>query len=108
VRLWARQLGEPRLRRTQTRPLPLPLTGAWRGECGTMMAARMQRELAQLTSAPPPGVAAWPADGASLQRLTAQLDGPRGSPYEGGVFVLEVRIPDRYARFLAWLAAVKA
>ena len=62
-----------------------------------MMAARMQRELAQLTSAPPPGVAAWPADGASLQRLTAQLDGPRGSPYEGGVFMLDVRIPDRCA-----------
>jgi ubiquitin-conjugating enzyme E2 T len=63
-----------------------------------MLAARLQRELTQLTSAPPPGVAAWPADGASLQRLAAQLDGPRGTVYEGGVFALDVRIPDRCGR----------
>ncbi len=60
-----------------------------------MWATRMQRELAQLTSAPPPGVVCYPADGASLQRLEAQLSGPPGTVYEGGVFKLEVRIPDR-------------
>jgi ubiquitin-conjugating enzyme E2 T len=60
-----------------------------------MLAARLQKELTGLATAPPPGVAAWPADGASMQRLAAQLDGPPGTVYEGGVFQLDVRIPDR-------------
>jgi ubiquitin-conjugating enzyme E2 T len=60
-----------------------------------MLAARLQRELTQLASSPPPGVAAWPVDGASMQHLSAQLDGPGGTVYEGGVFALDVRVPDR-------------
>ena len=60
-----------------------------------MLAARLQRELTQLASSPPPGVAAWPVDGASMQHLSAQLDGPGGTVYAGGVFALDVRVPDR-------------
>lgn len=60
-----------------------------------MLAARVQKELKELTTSPRPGVAVWLTDATSLQRLTAQLDGPPGTVYAGGVFELDVRVPDR-------------
>jgi|APGre2960657444_1045066.scaffolds.fasta_scaffold00019_20 ubiquitin-protein ligase len=57
---------------------------------------RIQKEVAELASAPSPGIACFPADGGtSLQRLMAEVAGPPGTVYEGGVFHLEVNIPDR-------------
>jgi ubiquitin-conjugating enzyme E2 T len=41
------------------------------------------------------GVWAWSKDD-RLDLLEARIEGPRGSPYEGGTFELEVRVPDRY------------
>ncbi|CAD7697507.1 unnamed protein product [Ostreobium quekettii] len=60
------------------------------------LGGRMARELVILERQPPPGVRAWPKGEASLQELEAQIEGPRGSDYEGGVFKLTVRVPDRY------------
>jgi len=48
-----------------------------------------------LQSSPPPGVCAWPVEGA-LNHLHAQIQGPEKSVYSKGIFKLEVRIPERY------------
>ena len=55
----------------------------------------MQREMADLTRAPPPGISCFPVDGTSLNHLEAHVSGPPGTVYAGGVFKLDVRIPDR-------------
>jgi ubiquitin-conjugating enzyme E2 T len=57
--------------------------------------ARVRKELEQLSRDPPPGVAAWPADGA-LDAFQAVVQGPEGSPYEGGSFRLQLGLPARY------------
>lgn len=48
-----------------------------------------------LAEDPPPGVVAWPVDGAS-DRLEAQLTGPEETPYSEGSFHLEISVPPRY------------
>ncbi|KAH3732950.1 ubiquitin-conjugating enzyme E2 T [Pelomyxa schiedti] len=100
-----------------------------------MLANRMHKEVQLLATHPPEGVAAWPriADSSapspspspsppsstsSLQRgascgggvvvttIDASVSGPRESPYEGGTWMVELCVPDRYpieppkARFL--------
>lgn len=57
--------------------------------------SRMKKELEFLTKEPPFGVSCWP-QGGKLNCLEARLQGPQGTPYEGGVFKLEINIPDRY------------
>lgn len=64
------------------------------------------RELRMLTSDPPPGVAAWPVDD-SINHLEANVDGPSGSPFEGGVFKLDIQISDRCANFFFFLSRKK-
>eukprot|EP00959_Pyramimonas_sp_CCMP1952_P456406 9473117-Pyramimonas_sp.AAC.1 len=54
---------------------------------------RMQRELKMLQSSPPPGVCAWPIEGA-LNHLHAQIQGPENTVYAKGIFQLDVRIPE--------------
>ncbi|OWZ09299.1 Ubiquitin-conjugating enzyme E2 [Phytophthora megakarya] len=59
------------------------------------MRGRMRKEIAMLESDPPFGVSAWPKDD-QIDRLQAQILGPDGSPYEKGVFHLDIEIPERY------------
>ena len=47
--------------------------------------AILARQLRQLSTAPPPGVRYLPSD-ASLTEVLCELEGPRGTPYEGGSF----------------------
>ena len=54
-----------------------------------------QAELRGLAAAPPPGVICY-ARGDSLTQLEAQLAGPPGTVYEGGVFRLDVEVPSNY------------
>ena len=62
-----------------------------------MLASRLQHELKMLASDPPFGVACWPKDDAQgLRYLEADIVGPEDTPYEGGVFRVNVFIPDRY------------
>jgi ubiquitin-conjugating enzyme E2 T len=61
-----------------------------------MHALRMARELQLLSSAPPPGVAAWPHDDARLDLLDAEIVGAVDTPYASGVFSLRVSIPPEY------------
>ncbi len=56
---------------------------------------RMKKELQRLQSEPPYGVSCWSKDG-RLDHLEAQLLGAKDSPFEVGVFRLDIRIPPRY------------
>ena len=58
-------------------------------------ASRLKKELERLGRDPPYGVTCWPKDG-RMDCLEAQLVAAKGTPYEGGVFSLEISIPDRY------------
>ncbi|KAG8451102.1 hypothetical protein GDO86_003390 [Hymenochirus boettgeri] len=58
-------------------------------------ASRLNRELQLLNKEPPPGVTCWQQEG-SMDDLRAQVVGGLGTPYEGGIFNLEIIIPERY------------
>lgn len=58
-------------------------------------ATRMKKELERLEKDPPHGVSCWPKDG-RLDCLEAKLIGAEDTPYEGGIFRLEIKIPERY------------
>ncbi|KAG2443829.1 hypothetical protein HXX76_002172 [Chlamydomonas incerta] len=56
---------------------------------------RMTRDVKEMIQAPPAGISAW-ATGNTISRCDAQVIGPEGTPYAGGVFQLRVTFPDRY------------
>lgn len=57
--------------------------------------SRMSKEMERLKKEPPHGVTCWPKDG-RLNHLEVKLLGGENTPYEGGVFKLEIKIPNRY------------
>lgn len=62
---------------------------------------RMKRELDLLSrGSAAPGISAWPRDpdsaGARLDLLDAEIVGASDTPYEGGVFRLQINIPSEY------------
>ncbi|CAH2221807.1 ubiquitin-conjugating enzyme E2 T [Pelobates cultripes] len=57
--------------------------------------SRLNRELQLLNTEPPPGVTCWQHEN-KMDDLRAQVVGGSGSPYEGGIFNLEIVIPERY------------
>ncbi|KAJ7973875.1 Ubiquitin-conjugating enzyme, E2 [Quillaja saponaria] len=65
------------------------------------LSLRMQKELKLLLTDPPPG-ASFPlltADSdlsTSLSTIDAQLEGPEGTVYSGGIFNIRIQIPERY------------
>ncbi|XP_034866208.1 ubiquitin-conjugating enzyme E2 T isoform X2 [Mirounga leonina] len=58
-------------------------------------ASRLNRELNLLATEPPPGITCW-QDKDKMDDLQAQILGAADTPYEKGVFKLEVSIPERY------------
>ncbi|XP_072804952.1 ubiquitin-conjugating enzyme E2 T [Vicugna pacos] len=58
-------------------------------------ASRLKRELSLLATEPPPGITCW-QDADRMDDLRAQILGETNTPYEKGVFKLEVNIPERY------------
>ena len=58
-------------------------------------ASRLKKELERLRKDPPHGVTCWPK-GDRADCLQAQLLGAQGTPYEGGIFSLDIKIPERY------------
>ncbi|XP_022047485.1 ubiquitin-conjugating enzyme E2 T [Acanthochromis polyacanthus] len=58
-------------------------------------ASRLKRELQMLSTEPPPGITCWQTE-ERIDDLRAQIVGGTGTPYEGGLFSLEVKIPERY------------
>ena len=61
----------------------------------TRVLTRMSKELEILKKSPPPGITCWPKEG-RLNHLYVSLQGSESTPYEGGVFKLEIKIPNRY------------
>ncbi|KAI5095845.1 ubiquitin-conjugating enzyme E2 T [Silurus meridionalis] len=57
--------------------------------------SRLKRELQMLSTEPPPGVSCWQVD-ERVEELQAQIVGGVNTPYDGGLFTLEIKIPDRY------------
>ena len=56
---------------------------------------RLAHEAAEMTNKPPDNCSAGPV-GDNLSHWTANIIGPKGSPFEGGIFKLEIKFPDRY------------
>lgn len=57
--------------------------------------SRLKKELQMLSRDPPFGVSCW-QKGDSMTCLEAKIQGAKDTPYEGGIFKLEITIPDRY------------
>ncbi|XP_056130915.1 ubiquitin-conjugating enzyme E2 T [Lampris incognitus] len=57
--------------------------------------SRLKRELQMLSTEPPPGMTCWQTEG-QMDDLRAQIVGGVGTPYEGGLFSLEIKVPERY------------
>ncbi|GAB0199982.1 ubiquitin-conjugating enzyme E2 T [Grus americana] len=58
-------------------------------------ASRLKRELSLLTTEPPPGITCWQNE-SQLDDLRAQILGGADTPYEKGIFNLEIVVPERY------------
>ncbi|XP_052056698.1 ubiquitin-conjugating enzyme E2 T isoform X2 [Apodemus sylvaticus] len=58
-------------------------------------ASRLKKELHMLAIEPPPGITCW-QEKDHVDDLRAQILGGANTPYEKGVFTLEVIIPERY------------
>ncbi|XP_011304222.1 ubiquitin-conjugating enzyme E2 T-like [Fopius arisanus] len=56
---------------------------------------RLKRELSKLMAKPPEGISCYQKD-ERMNVLIATISGPRGSPYEGGLFNLEVEVDAHY------------
>ncbi|KAM6998376.1 ubiquitin-conjugating enzyme E2 T [Passerculus sandwichensis] len=57
-------------------------------------ASRLARELSLLAAEPPPGITCW--QNGQLDDLRAQILGGVDTPYEKGIFNLEIIVPERY------------
>ena len=60
------------------------------------MRARLTRELSRLQNDPPPGIAAYAPNAADPSHLRAQIDGPPGTPFSGGIYLVSLRFTNRY------------
>ncbi|XP_020490751.1 ubiquitin-conjugating enzyme E2 T [Labrus bergylta] len=58
-------------------------------------ASRLKRELQMLSTEPPPGITCWHTE-EQIDDLRAQIVGGTDTPYEGGLFSLEIKVPERY------------
>jgi ubiquitin-protein ligase len=58
--------------------------------------ARIQNELKDILLDPPQNISATLKDDANLFEWFATIDGPAGSPYEGGRFFLDIKFPSDY------------
>ncbi|XP_066059923.1 ubiquitin-conjugating enzyme E2 T isoform X1 [Chamaea fasciata] len=56
--------------------------------------SRLTRELSLLATEPPPGITCW--QNGQLDDLRAQILGGVDTPYEKGIFNLEIIVPERY------------
>lgn len=58
--------------------------------------SRIAKEWSQMQKNPPPGIQVSPVSENNLMEWTAIVDGPEGSPYEGGKFHLHLTLTAQY------------
>ncbi|XP_002733330.1 ubiquitin-conjugating enzyme E2 T-like [Saccoglossus kowalevskii] len=58
-------------------------------------ATRMKREVQLLEQEPPHGISCWLKKD-KIDELEAQIIGSEDTPYKGGIFKLEIQVPERY------------
>merc|ERR1712070_455543 len=56
---------------------------------------RITKETSRLMTEPPPGISATPYED-NLRYFNVIISGPNSSPYEGGIFKLELFLPEEY------------
>lgn len=60
-------------------------------------AKRLQKELSEIRQKPPENCSAGLyGDGKDIKHWTATIMGPTGTPYEGGIFTLDIVFSDQY------------
>jgi ubiquitin-conjugating enzyme (huntingtin interacting protein 2) len=59
-------------------------------------ARRIAKELADIQSDPHSQVTAEPPRDDDLTHLRGSFHGPPGTPYEGGTFLVDIKIPNEY------------
>jgi ubiquitin-conjugating enzyme (huntingtin interacting protein 2) len=57
---------------------------------------RLTKELKEVAKDDSSGVKAAPVSPGNLRHLTGTIQGPMGTPYEGGVFEIDIQIPKQY------------
>jgi ubiquitin-conjugating enzyme E2 G2 len=57
---------------------------------------RLFQEYKDLLTSPPDGIAAGPVNEDDLFKWEAHIEGPQGTPFEGGVFPAELKFPKDY------------
>lgn len=57
---------------------------------------RLQKEYKEMTNEPPDGCSAGPISDQSMYHWTGMITGPENSPYEKGVFLLDIHFSDEY------------
>ncbi|XP_063241481.1 ubiquitin-conjugating enzyme E2 T-like isoform X2 [Bacillus rossius redtenbacheri] len=57
---------------------------------------RVKKELERITRHPPFGVSCWLKDESNLDILDACIRGLDGTPYESGIFRIQIQIPEKY------------
>ncbi|KAL8829428.1 MAG: hypothetical protein Q9191_002019 [Dirinaria sp. TL-2023a] len=62
----------------------------------TLAARRLFSEYKNLTSNPPDGITAGPVSEDDIFLWEAMIQGPDGTPYEGGIFPAELKFPKDY------------
>ena len=61
-----------------------------------MSAGRIAKELKEVGKDDSSGVKAKPVSEQNMTHLRATVQGPQGTPYEGGVFEVDIQIPKQY------------
>lgn len=81
-------------------PLPHILTtfhaSPPRPSMNSVASKRLFQEYKQLTLTPPEGITAGPVNEDDLFHWEALIQGPEGTPYEGGIFPAELKFPKDY------------
>lgn len=57
---------------------------------------RIMKELDDMAKDTSSGMHATPLDPGNMMHLQGRFKGPPGTPYEGGEFVIDIRLPDNY------------
>jgi ubiquitin-conjugating enzyme (huntingtin interacting protein 2) len=57
---------------------------------------RIHKELGDIQKDTQSRIVAYPANGEDLSHLKASFPGPPDTPYEGGTYIVDIKIPSEY------------